>query len=72
MTTPIKKLRSDLEREIARVRDETLPPRLRIGLRGENGANWIRRDLGDAALALALGDRASMKRALEVLKGWGP
>lgn len=61
-------LGEDLPRLMAHVRDHVLPAYLEIGPAGAFGAMMIRRDLDDAAKALAEGDVVAMLRAYNALK----
>jgi hypothetical protein len=56
--------------EMARVRDEVLPFYLEIGPTGSFAAGMMRRDLDEAAKAMACGDVVAMLRAYQELKGW--
>lgn len=59
-----------LPAEMARVRDEILPAYLACGPGGVAAATMMRRDIDDAAKAMAEGDVVAMVRAYETLKGW--
>lgn len=58
-----------LPREMARVRDKVLPY-YTPEVNGQFAAAGMRRDLDDAAKALAEGDVVAMLRVYESLKGW--
>lgn len=57
-----------LPREMARVRDEVMPAYAEIGPAGAFALAMMRRDLDEAARALAEGDIIAMLRALESLR----
>lgn len=59
-----------LPAEMARVRDEVLPSYDACGIGGVFAATMMRRDLDEAARALAEGDLPAMVRVYEALKGW--
>jgi hypothetical protein len=59
-----------LPREMARVRDEVMPPYMAIGPVGAWALAGMRRDLDRAARAMAAGDVAGMVAALNELRGW--
>ena len=59
-----------LPKEIARVRDEIMPPYLEIGPAGFLALTGMRADLDRAAKALAEGDVIAMLAAYESLKEW--
>jgi len=59
-----------LPREMARVRDEVIPPYVEIGPAGAFALTLMRRDLDMAAKAMAEGDVAAMIAALKELQGW--
>lgn len=61
-----------LPKEMARVRDKVLPLYQSCGPAGAFAANMMRRDLDDAAKALAEGDVVEMIRVLQALKEWQP
>ncbi|MBK9497097.1 MAG: hypothetical protein IPO08_21800 [Xanthomonadales bacterium] len=63
-------LGDELPREMARVRDEVLGTYLELGPPGAVAAVLMRRDLDDAAQALAEGDVRGMLRALSNLRRW--
>lgn len=58
-----------LPREMARVRDHVLPY-YTPEVNGQFAAMGMRRDLDEAARALAEGDVVAMLRVYESLKGW--
>jgi hypothetical protein len=58
-----------LPAEMARVRDHVLPQYDAIGPNGAFGAARIRRDLDEAARAMAEGDVVAMIRVYQALKG---
>lgn len=57
-----------LPREMARVRDEVMPPYLEIGAAGAFGLAMMRGSLDAAAKALASGDVVAMLRAYKDLQ----
>ena len=57
-----------LPREMARVRDKVLPAYLEVGPAGLFAVTMIRRDLDEAARALAEGDVVAMMRVYKELK----
>ena len=57
-----------LPKEMARVRDEVMPPYQEIGPAGAFALAFMRRDLDLAATAMAAGDVAAMARALAALR----
>lgn len=59
-----------LPREMARVRDEVMPPYVEIGRDGMFALAIMRADLDAAAKALAEGDVIEMIRVYESLKGY--
>lgn len=59
-----------LPREMARVRDEVMPPYMEIGPAGAMALAVMRNDLDAAARAMAAGDVPGMVRALHELRGW--
>lgn len=59
-----------LPREMARVRDEVMPPYLEIGPAGRFAIAMMRVDLDRAAAALAEGDVVAMLRAYQALKDY--
>jgi hypothetical protein len=58
----------DLPKQMARVRDRVLPYYDEIGPAGMFGAIMIRKDLDDAARALASGDLVEIIRCYAALK----
>lgn len=60
-----------LPKEMARVRDEVMPPYIQIGPAGAIALAMMRADLDAAAKALAEGDIVEMIRRYESLKGYG-
>jgi len=54
---------------MSRVRDEVLPEYVKLGVAGSFAASWMRRELDNAAKALAEGDVVEMIRVYEALKG---
>jgi hypothetical protein len=65
-----KTLGDALPAEMARVRDEVMPAYVEIGPAGAFALAMMRRDLDEAARALAEGDVVAMIRAYESLKGY--
>ncbi len=63
-------LGTELPAEMARVRDEVMPAYQSIGSAGAFALTGMRRDLDEAAKALAEGDVVAMLRVYEKLKGW--
>ena len=59
----------ELPKEMARVRDEVLP-HYTPEVNGQFAAAMMRRDLDEAARAMAEGDTVAMIRLLESLRGW--
>lgn len=59
-----------LPREVARVRDEVMPAYIAIGGPGGFALAGMRRDLDEAARAMAEGDVVAMLRAYEALRGY--
>ena len=59
-----------LPKEMARVRDQVMPPYQAIGPSGLLALTLMRRDLDDAAKAMAEGDVVEMIRVYQELKGW--
>ncbi len=59
-----------LPREIARVRDEVMPPYIEIGPAGAFALAGMRHDLDVATRALAEGDVIAMIAALKALQEW--
>jgi hypothetical protein len=59
-----------LPREMARVRDVVLPAYLECGPGGAFAVAMMRRDLDQAARALAVGDVIEMLRVYESLREW--
>lgn len=59
-----------LPREMARVRDEVMPPYLEIGAPGFFALAMMRQSLDAAAKAMAEGDVVAMLRVYEELKGF--
>lgn len=57
-----------LPKEMARVRDEVIPPYLECGPSAIFALTMMRRDLDAAAKAMAEGDVVAMLRAYEALK----
>ena len=57
-----------LPREMARVRDKVMPAYVEIGPAGAFGLAMMRRDLDEAARALAEGDVVAMVRVYQSLK----
>ena len=68
-TTNGESLGTALPREMARVRDEVLPY-YTPEVNGQIAAAMMRRDLDEAARALAEGDVVAMLRVYEALKGY--
>lgn len=67
-TDTAQTLAEALPAEMARVRDEILPQYVAIGPAGMFGATMIRRDLDEAARAMAAGDTVAMLRIYQTLK----
>lgn len=59
-----------LPREMARVRDQVMPPYLEIGQAGQLALAMMRVDLDNAAKAMAEGDVIAMARAYQALKDY--
>ncbi len=59
-----------LPREMARVRDEVMPPYIEIGPPGQFALAMMRADLDRAAKAMAEGDVVEMLRVYQELKGY--
>jgi hypothetical protein len=55
---------------MARVRDEVMPAYIEIGPAGAFALALMRRDLDEAARALAEGDAVACLRAYDALKGY--
>jgi hypothetical protein len=70
MSDEPKTLGEALPREMARVRDDVLPAYVAIGNPGLFAATMMRRDLDEAARAMAEGDTIAMMRVYESLKGY--
>lgn len=70
MSDTIETLGDALPKQMARVRDEILPEYVAIGAPGMFAATMMRKDLDDAARAMAAGDVVAMIRAHEALKGY--
>ena len=68
MTTPTESLGEALPREMARVRDEVMPPYRDIGPSGVPALMMMRHALDVAAKALAEGDVVMMVRIYQELK----
>lgn len=69
MQEHIETLGDALPREMARVRDKVMPAYLEIGEAGAFALAMMRRDLDEAARALAEGDVVAMVRVYKSLKG---
>jgi hypothetical protein len=65
-----KTLGDALPAEMARVRDEVMPAYIECGPGGAFALAMMRRDLDEAARALAEGDVVAMIRVYESLKGY--
>lgn len=63
-------LGEDLPREMARIRDQVMPAYMAIGTAGAFALAMMRKDLDDAARAMAEGDVTGMLRAYEALRGY--
>ena len=59
-----------LPAEMARVRDRVMPAYLRVGPMGGFALAFMRRDLDEAARAMAEGDVVGMIQALHALRGY--
>lgn len=59
-----------LPREMARVRDQVMPPYIEIGRAGQLALTMMRADLDRAAKAMAEGDVVEMARAYQSLKDY--
>jgi hypothetical protein len=59
-----------LPKEMARVRDEVMPAYQSIGINGRAALMLMRRDLDNAAQAMAEGDVIGMIRSLKALQGY--
>jgi hypothetical protein len=70
MPTKVDTLGDALPREMARVRDEVMPPYREIGDPGRFALAMMATDLDAAAKAMAEGDAAEMLRCYESLKGY--
>lgn len=68
MSDDIETLGTALPREMARVRDKVMPAYLAIGTAGSFALAFMRRDLDEAARALAEGDVVAMLRVYAALK----
>ena len=64
----IETLADGLPKEMARVRDEVMPPYIAIGASGMFALAMMRNDLDEAAQAMAQGDVVAMLRAYHKLK----
>lgn len=70
MSESPQSLAEALPLEMARVRDQVMPPYIEIGPSGIFALTCMRADLDLAAKALAEGDVAAMISAYQSLKGW--
>jgi hypothetical protein len=70
MSEQVETLGEALPKEMARVRDEVMPPYLEIGPMGAFALYMMRADLDRAAKAMAAGDVVAMIGAYEALKGY--
>lgn len=70
MTSAPTTLGDALPAEMARVRDEVMPAYIEIGPAGAFALASMRRDLDEAARALAEGDVLACLRAYDALKGY--
>ena len=66
----VRTLGEALPAEMARVRDRVMPAYLQIGPAGLFALSMMRRDLDEAARAMAEGDVVGMLRVYESLKGY--
>ena len=55
---------------MARIRDQVMPAYMAIGTAGAFALAMMRKDLDDAARAMAEGDVTGMLRAYEALRGY--
>ncbi len=70
MNEPVRTLADALLEEIARVRDKVMPAYLEIGPSGGFALACMRKDLDDAARALAEQDGVACLHLYEALKGY--
>lgn len=70
MSNPVVSLGEALPKEMARVRDEVMPPYIEIGTAGAIALAMMRADLDTAAKAMIEGNVVAMIAAYKALKGY--